>query len=158
MLSPWLHMSKPRHSLAPEGSSLKCLVEGRAPRRIAYYDGSGRTRRMGLEGSLAVTTNEDSVRFVFTVINSDVQPRELRYRDGQAAEFVVLEGDREVWRWSEGRMFTQALWEESLAPGETAEYEATWNAPYPGSYTAKAALNAQNATLMAESPFEIEVN
>ena len=107
-----------------------------------------------LDGDLAVSTNE-AVAFGFTLSNAADEPVELRFRTGQAAEFVVVEDGTEVWRWSAGRMFTQALWSERLGPGESATYEATWHDPEPGAYEAVATLAATNADVEARARFEV---
>lgn len=110
---------------------------------------------MTLDGSLAVTTGTDTVDFGFTVTNTGDEARELRFRSGQAAEFVVLDDGREVWRWSDGRLFTQALWSESLALGEAVTYEATWADPAPGEYVAEATLEADGADAAVRKSFVV---
>lgn len=110
---------------------------------------------MALAGSLSVTREVDGVRFAFTVTNTAGEPRELHFRSGQTADVVVLEGDREVWRWSDGRLFTQALRTETLAAGEAMTHEATWDAPAAGEYDAVATLEADDADVEARASFVV---
>ncbi|MCF8010611.1 MAG: LysM peptidoglycan-binding domain-containing protein [Clostridiales bacterium] len=52
---------------------------------------------------------------------------ELRYNTGQRYDFAALRDGREIWRWSEGRFFTQEVGREILQPGECINYSATWD-------------------------------
>ena len=82
--------------------------------------------------SVQVTTANDSVEMVLQVTNTTESPVELTFTSGQSYDFVVYDGaGTEVWRWSSEQMFTQALREERVAPGETLTYSAIW-APAPG--------------------------
>jgi hypothetical protein len=91
-------------------------------------DGGGKVTVPDLLPSVQATAQGDSVRFVLQVTNTTAEAVELEYRTGQAFDFVVLdEAGREVWRWSDGRMFTQAVRHESLGPGETITHAALWS-------------------------------
>ena len=101
---------------------------------------------MSLEGSLETAGDDvrDAALFVFSVTNAGDVPVELRFSDACKAEFVVIDGDEEVWRFSDGRMFAQVLESETLGPGESTSYEAEWSDPEPGTYEAVAELRAQD--------------
>lgn len=109
---------------------------------------------MELRGALTVTV-DDVVTFTFTVTNPTDEPVELEFRDGLAADVHVHDDGQSVWRLSEGRMATQALWSERLAPGEAATYEAHWDDPSAGRYQAVATLEATNADVEARASFEV---
>ena len=71
---------------------------------------------------------------------------ELQFPDGQTHDFTVKDfAGKEVWRWSEGRMFTSAMRSETLkGKGETA-FEESWNSKgQHGSFTAVAVLRSNN--------------
>ncbi|MFD1512079.1 BsuPI-related putative proteinase inhibitor [Halomarina rubra] len=108
-----------------------------------------------LTGELAVETG-DSVRFHYTVENTGEEAVELTFRDGGHADCAVFDGEEEVWRWSAGRMFTQAIGHETLAPGDTSEFGFEWDAPAPGEYTARAELRAQEEACECETTFSVE--
>lgn len=110
-----------------------------------------------LASSLQVEPGGDSVHLVFGVTNTSAEPVELNFSSGQSSDFVVLEGEREVWRWSADRFFTQALRSETLAPGETARYEASWTPPagVRGPLTARAMLTDQAYRPDASVRFEL---
>ena len=117
---------------------------------------------MPLEGALEadVSTADgesgpESVAFAFTVTNTGSEPVQLQFSDMCKAEFVVRDGDREVWRFTEGRMFAQMLSREELAPEESSIYEAEWEQPRPGDYTATAELRAQETSCEAQTSISV---
>lgn len=108
-----------------------------------------------LEGTVTVET-EQSVTFSFTITNTANQPLSLHFHDACKADFAVYDGEQEHWRWSEGQMFAQILEEVPLEPDEQETFEATWNDPDAGTYTARAELEANDRTCTAETTFSIE--
>lgn len=86
------------------------------------------------------------VEFVLHVTNATEKRLELNFPSGQTHDVIVLDAaGREVWRWSEGRLFTQALQNRLLSSGETATYQQRW-APreQTGTFTAIAILASSN--------------
>ncbi|MGH8707992.1 MAG: BsuPI-related putative proteinase inhibitor [Burkholderiales bacterium] len=70
----------------------------------------------------------ESITFAVTIRNRSDAARTLTLPSSQTYDCIVYSGkDREVWRWSAGRMFTQAITELSLAPGESRSFTLTWN-------------------------------
>lgn len=116
---------------------------------------------MTLEGRLEADVSTDSsgakiVQFAFAVTNTGADPVDLQFSDAAKAEFVVTDDGREVWRFTEGRMFAQMLSTERLAPEETATYEAEWTEPRPGGYVAVAELRARETTCEARTDFAVQ--
>ncbi len=99
---------------------------------------------MALTGSLDTEVETDRVSFTFTVENEGDEPVTISFRDACTADFAVLDDGEERWRWSQGRMFAQALQSESLDPGEAVTYEGEWQDPEAGTHTAVATLEADN--------------
>ena len=88
----------------------------------------------------------DKLKFTLNVKNNTTKMLELRFPDGQTHDFVVKDfAGKEVWRWSQGRMFTSAMRSETLkGKGETA-FEESWNTSgQHGSFTAIAILRSNN--------------
>ena len=116
---------------------------------------------MALEGSLDASVSSDGTgskmaTFAFTVTNEGSEAVELQFSDAAKAEFIVQDEGREVWRYTEGRLFAQMLSAELLEPGESTTYNAEWEDPRPGGYTAVAELRAQEATCEARTDFAVE--
>lgn len=97
---------------------------------------------MPLDATLAATTDGD-VQFSFSVVNEGTTAVTLTFSSGKRADIVVrtVSGE-EVWRWSDGRMFTQAITRATLEPGEQIEQSYTWADPPSGTYVATGILEA----------------
>ena len=107
-----------------------------------------------LASSLRVTVDQ-GVNLALHVTNKSGKRIELRFPSGQTHDFAILDaqGD-EVWRWSEGRMFTQALQTRQLGDGETITYQDRWSgAALRGRYTVVATLNSVNHPVEARVEF-----
>ena len=99
----------------------------------------------------------DGVEFTFKVTNNERSKVELLFPSGQTHDFTVVDSlGRSVWRWSEGRMFTQAFQNKFLESGGSVTYEAAWRAEVPpGRYVAIASLMSENKPLEQRSSFEV---
>jgi hypothetical protein len=97
-----------------------------------------------VEARLDVTVGE-TVEFNLHVTNSSPKRVELRFPNGKTHDVAVLDAQgREVWRWSEGRMFTQAMQNKVLGASDTLTFSETWHPQAAGSYTAVASLLSEN--------------
>lgn len=110
---------------------------------------------MSLDGQLDIAVTASGVEFTFTVRNEGPDPVDLEFRSGKRADLVVYDEGVEIWRWSDGRMFTQAVETETVAPGGALVHESVWDAPSPGRYVAEASLGAANVTLVERERFEV---
>src|SRR5690606_7162978 len=73
---------------------------------------------------LAVETEGDVVRFALTLTNESGRRLELNFPDGYTHDVTVLDAaGREVWRWSRGRLFTQAMRNKMLGADQSYEVE-----------------------------------
>lgn len=86
------------------------------------------------------------VSLALRVTNTGGKHTELRFPSGATHDFVVLDSvGREVWRWSQDRMFTQAVQTRLLDSDESTTYDATWDATgHHGTYTVVATLASDN--------------
>ncbi|OIB57016.1 BsuPI-related putative proteinase inhibitor [Natrialba sp. SSL1] len=115
---------------------------------------------MALEGRLDATvssdaTGSDTVALAFTVRNEGTETATLRFSDACKAEFVVQDEGREVWRYTDGRMFAQMLSADELDPDEEATYEAEWEEPQSGEFTVVAELQARETTCEARTELTV---
>lgn len=82
-------------------------------------------------------------RFTLRACNTSNETRELTFPSGQRYDFEVSRNGELVWRWSDGRAFTQVYGTEQWGPGQCKTYNDSWDgrtsdggvAP-PGSYQA----------------------
>jgi len=88
----------------------------------------------------------DKLRFSLNVKNNTTKMLEIQFPDGQTHDFVVLDfAGKEIWRWSEGRMFTSAMRSETLKGKEDTVFEESWSTKgQHGSFTAVAILKSNN--------------
>lgn len=126
---------------APNGGSTAAGGDGGAP----------------LLPSLQATTLGDRVRLVLQVTNTSGSPVPLEFSSGQTHDFAVLQGGREVWRWSADQMFTQALQSRTVSPGETLTWEAEWVPPagLSGELTAVGTLTAMERPVEQRTTFRL---
>ncbi|XVH31082.1 BsuPI-related putative proteinase inhibitor [Haloferacaceae archaeon DSL9] len=103
-----------------------------------------------LDATLTVRPSDDGMGLLLAVENAAASDETLSFRSGKRADFVALDDGEEVWRWSDGRMFTQVLGEEVVAAGETKTYSATWPTPDPGEYTVRGELCTVDRDVTAE--------
>jgi len=92
------------------------------------------------------------------VTNSSTKRLELTFPSGQTHDFYVLDSTgREVWRWSKGRMFTQALQKKLLESGSTMAYSEAWDAPDTGgTFTAVADLRSTSHPVEKRVEFTLQ--
>ena len=98
----------------------------------------------------------ETIHLHLSFVNAGDQQTRLPFSSGRTHDAVVLGNDgREVWRWSDGRMFTQALTEISLAPGEEKSIDLLCDLRRvslpPGDYSAAAVLPVLGAEIRSES-------
>lgn len=98
-----------------------------------------------LATSANVAVNK-GVAFTLHVTNVADHAVELDFPSGQTHDFVVIDSlGREVWRWSDGRLFTQAFQNKFLDSKETATYAERWDGRgRRGRFTAIALLKSSN--------------
>jgi len=113
------------------------------------------TARRSAENSAPIVTtfditrpkdDVDKLRFTLSVRNNTTKMVELRFPDGQTHDFLVKDfAGKEVWRWSEGRMFTSAMRSETLKGKGETNFEESWDSKgQHGSFTAVAVLRSDN--------------
>lgn len=110
---------------------------------------------MTLQSSVTASVAADRVEFEYEVENAGTDPEEITFRSGLTADFAVLKDGAEVWRASEGQMFTQALRSETLDAGATETFADAWEDPDPGDYTVVATLNATGDDAEARTDFSV---
>jgi hypothetical protein len=68
----------------------------------------------------------EPVRIQLLLLNKGKTPLTFSSSNSQRFDFVIRAGDKEVWRWSNGRMFALMIGSWKLAPGESVAYSAVW--------------------------------
>lgn len=109
-----------------------------------------------LASSLDVSVAE-GVRLALHITNTSTQPIEVQFSSGQTHDFAIADtAGREIWRWGDGRMFTQAVQARSLAPGQTVTYEERWDpAGATGRFTVVGRLMSTNLPVEQRLEFSL---
>lgn len=101
---------------------------------------------------------KDGLRFELSVANNTKKMIELRFPSGQTHDFVVVDAEgNQVWRWSDGRMFTQSLQNKLVKARDTAVYATNWDAEaMHGRFTAIATLKSDNHPIEQRVDFALK--
>ena len=86
-------------------------------------------RRLKADVSAEVSASGDSVSAHYILVNAVDAPLTLMFRSGQRYDLILEGPDGEVWRWSAGRGFDDALHEQVLAPGDKIMVQETFPLP-----------------------------
>ncbi len=128
--------------------------QGTAPGTKTARVESGADR--GIVSHVMVDTADGTVSFAIEVTNATGKRVELNFPDGRTHEFVVLDtAGREVWRWSAGRLFTQAMQNRLLDAHDSAIYRERWLPNAPGQYTLVAQLRSENHPMQQRVDFAL---
>jgi hypothetical protein len=112
-------------------------IGGRGPKDASGKQPSGAAKsapsrgRRKMDGklvpSLNVVRTGSQVRFSFNVANAGARRVEVKFPSGQTHDIVVLDSaGRELWRWADGRMFTEARQYRAIGGGDSLILEEGW--------------------------------
>ncbi len=109
-----------------------------------------------LPATLHVTVDA-VVTLRLTVTNDGTAPAQLRFGGGQQYEFIVrtAAGAPPLWRWSDDRMFAQALTEHVLAAGERWTIAEAWHPTARGPLIAEGLLTDFDHSAAAIASFTV---
>lgn len=111
----------------------------------------------GLTSHVLVDTAQGRVRFAIEVTNDSPKRVELTFPDGRTHDFAVLDSTgRELWRWSAGRLFTQAMQNRLLDAHNSTTYDERWSPPGPGRYILDAQLHSENHPVRQRVEFALQ--
>ena len=134
-------------------ASARTVSQQGAPRAARQPDA-----KTPITASLRVSSEATAIRLALQVVNSGKKTVELTFPSGQTHDFVIVDSlGREVWRWAEGRLFTQALQNKLLSRGESLDMSETWAAPTlkAGRYTAVATVKSENYPIVEKVEFSV---
>src|SRR5439155_27036806 len=108
-----------------------------------------------LTTTLDIAQRDDAVPYQLRVTTTTAKRVGLNFASGQAYDFIVVDAaGREVWRWAEGRIFTQSVQNKLLGKGEGLTINAKWAPAKTGKYAAIAVLRSTNYPLQERVEFE----
>jgi hypothetical protein len=84
----------------------------------------------------------ETVTFALRIANIAGRAAELTFPSSKQYDFWVMRGREEVWRWSEGRLFTQAIEKRTIDPQGSLTLTEPWKAEPTGAFTVHGELHA----------------
>ncbi|MGP4041825.1 BsuPI-related putative proteinase inhibitor [Gracilibacillus sp. D59] len=96
-----------------------------------------------LELQVAAEQQGSNIDFSFQLINKNKDTVDLTFTSSQQFEIKLYQADQLIYQYSDGKMFTQSLVEESLAPGELKKWSESWEISQtlePGEYQVEMTL------------------
>lgn len=137
----------------PQGFALASI--GASPLRlIGTREKTLKSESVKLTTTFDVAQQENGVHFALRVTNTTGKRVELNFSSGQAYDFIVVDSvGREVWRWAEGRIFTQSVQNKLLGKGEGISINEKWSPAKAGKYAAIAVLRSTNYPLQERVEF-----
>jgi hypothetical protein len=146
-------VSAERATIAPQGVALASMGGGMRPTNTVEkrLKSTSETLAMRFE----VVSEGADVRFQLHVVNTSPRNVEVNFPSGQAYDFIVVDSvGREVWRWAEGRAFTQSVQNKLLGKGKSIDVTERWSPAKSGRFTAIAVLNRSRDPIEQKLAFE----
>ncbi|OAS83893.1 MULTISPECIES: BsuPI-related putative proteinase inhibitor [Metabacillus] len=98
-----------------------------------------------LELMVDVNVLRNQAEFIITLINNSSETKKLDFSSSQKYEIIVTEqNNQEVYRYSEGKMFAQALESTLIKPAESIKWEEIWEGIKPGEYEVEVSILSQD--------------
>ncbi|HET9425269.1 MAG TPA: BsuPI-related putative proteinase inhibitor [Gemmatimonadaceae bacterium] len=143
-----------RGAVSQQGFAL-ASIGGGGIRSTKAVEKTVKSGSSGLSTTFDVAQDGDEVRFALRVVNATPKSVEVNFPSGQAYDFVVVDSvGREVWRWADGRIFTQSVQNKLLGKGESISVTEKWSSAKPGKFTAVALLRSSNFPIEQKVEFE----
>jgi intracellular proteinase inhibitor BsuPI len=117
--------------------------------------------KLVLEADKGSYARGEPILLTLRIMNRTPRPVSLHFRSGQRYDLVVEDPQgRQVWRWSTGQVFTQALGEETLRPagGELAYRVTVRERLRPSRYTVTGIVPAEEGPMSASVEILIAKN
>lgn len=99
-----------------------------------------------LELLIDVNVLSNQAEFIITLINNSSKTKRLEFSSSQKYEIIVTDqNNHEVYRYSEGKMFAQALESTLIKQGESIKWEEIWEGIKPGEYEVEISILSDDA-------------
>ncbi|MFD2216335.1 BsuPI-related putative proteinase inhibitor [Metabacillus endolithicus] len=112
-----------------------------------------------LDLNVSIFSEKQTIKFIITLMNNTNEMKKIEFPTSQKYEIVIKnKKGEEVYRYSKGKMFTQAIETALIKSGESMEWEEIWeySTLSPGVYTAEITILAPDTVkLKKEESFQI---
>lgn len=126
-----------------------------SPHTVGVPAGMGSPPELG--SSLNVRVVEDTVVLEIHVTNVTSGPITLEFMTTQRYDFAIsTEAGESLWSWSAARSFGEALGYETLEPGQSQRYMATWESGgHAGDFVATGRIVSANYPVELKTGFRL---
>lgn len=105
----------------------------------------------------------DSLSFALKLSNTSQSPQTIGFTSGQRFDISILnEAGQTVWNWAANKRFSRSLSSQTLAPGASTSFQATWDGQAlpdskitPGKYSVRAVLTSRSP--LSAAPIFIDI-
>jgi hypothetical protein len=107
-----------------------------------------------LELMVDVNVRNNQAEFIITVTNNSNEMKKLEFPTSQKFEIIIRdENQQEVYRYSAGKMFTQAIEYALIKPDESMQWEEIWEIKEskPGNYEAEVSILAHDTDKLVKT-------
>ena len=113
--------------------------------------------KLTMNGEFAVHIEPHALRFALNVTNESSKDVEVTFPNGQGYDFTVLDArGAVVYRWGNGRMFTQSVQNKLIGSGQSLSIDERAQTTLPqGKYVAVATLRSSNYPVTQRTAFEL---
>ena len=113
--------------------------------------------KLTMNGEFAVHIEPHALRFALNVTNESSKDVEVTFPNGQGYDFTVLDAQGSVvYRWGNGRMFTQSVQNKLIGSGQSLSIDERAQTTLPqGKYVAVATLRSSNYPVTQRTAFEL---
>ncbi|MBO1511645.1 BsuPI-related putative proteinase inhibitor [Metabacillus bambusae] len=123
--------------------------ENTANTKIEEKDGEVKVENSELELMVDVKVLSNQAEFIITLINNSSKTKKLEFSSSQKYEIIVTDQNNQVvYRYSEGKMFAQALESTLIKQDESIKWEEIWefdNGIKPGEYEVEVSILSDDA-------------
>lgn len=120
--------------------------ENTANTLVEEKDGEVKMEIDELELMVDVNVLRNQAEFIITLINNSSETKKLKFSSSQKYEIIVTDqNNQEVYRYSEGKMFAQALESTLIKPAESVKWEEIWEGIKPGEYEVEVSILSHDA-------------
>lgn len=138
-------------------ASAVAFARGTTGQKTLAASGPKSHSKSALTSTFSVTS-KNGVEFKLDVRNNTTKMVELRFPNGMTHDFIVRDhSGKEVWRWSQARMFTQGLQNKLVKAKDVTVISENWNpSNMHGKFTAVAVLPSDNHPIEEIVEFELK--
>lgn len=140
--SPWIRSQNAPVAAGVDSARTAPLAMTIASAPTARHGSTGRNAPGVVATTLDVSRTGQHVDFALRVINNTARTIELDFPTSRTHDFSVLDAKGNVvWRWSNGRLFTQTMQSKAVRSRDTLTLAEGWDThDAHGTYTAVALL------------------